>query len=161
MTFAGGTATTFNGGFTNNGTFAAGTTTTFNGGFTNNGTFAPGANTVTFSGTGQQIAGATNPTTFNNLTINPGAGDVVTLAQNITVAGNLTVSSGTLDLGAFTANRATSGRDAHRRIRRDAQDRWRQQLPDQLHDQHAHGNRRIQRGHADHRVGCDATETSW
>ena len=109
VTFAGGTATTFNDGFTNNGTFAVGTTTTFNGGFTNNGTFAPGANTVTFSGTGQQIAGVTNPTKFNNLTINPGAGDVVTLGQNITVAGNLTVSSGTLDLGAFTANPATSG----------------------------------------------------
>ena len=78
----------------------------------------------------------------------------------MSVTGNLTVTTGTLDLGAFTANRATVGRDAHDRGRRDAQDRWHEQLPDQLHDQHAERgeHRRIQRDHADDRVGRDLRE---
>jgi len=63
--------------------------------------------TVSFNGISAQTIGATFATNFNNLII--ANGSTVTLNSNTSIAGNLTVSNGTFDLGAFTANRTTSG----------------------------------------------------
>ena len=79
------------------------------GNWTNNGgTFTPASNLVVFNGTGAQGIGGSSATTFNNLTIS-NTGNTVTSSVNSSVAGNLSISSGTLNLGAFTANRASSG----------------------------------------------------
>ncbi len=66
--------------------------------------FTPGTGTVELTGT--NTIPNTIFTTFNNLTIN---GGTTSIGANKTINGNLSISSGTLDLGAFTANRATSG----------------------------------------------------
>ncbi len=62
--------------------------------------------TVEYAGTTQSVLGGASPA-YGNLTVS-GSG-VKTATANLAVAGDLTVSAGTLDLGAFTANRGTSG----------------------------------------------------
>ncbi|WP_205943428.1 DUF2341 domain-containing protein [Pedobacter polaris] len=101
----------------NNLTISAGTLNANNfniavkGGWTNNASttaLTAGTATVTFNGTTAQTIAGTFATTFNNLTI-ANTGNSVTLSVNTNVTGNLSVSSGTFDLGAFTANRVSSG----------------------------------------------------
>ena len=70
--------------------------------------FTSGTGTVTFNSSNAQSVGGTASTTFNNLTI-LNTGNTVSLGINQIISGNLSVTTGTLDLGAFTANRATSG----------------------------------------------------
>jgi hypothetical protein len=67
----------------------------------NGGTFAPGGGTVVFNGSSAQTIGGTNPTTFNNLTINNTSGGV-SLGNNETVNGALTLTSGALGVGSNT-----------------------------------------------------------
>jgi hypothetical protein len=101
----------------NNLTITAGTLNTndFNisvkGNWINNaaaGALNAGNGTVTFNGASAQTVGGSFTTTFNNLTI-ANTADVVTLQTSIVLSGNLSVSAGIFDIGAFTANRATSG----------------------------------------------------
>ena len=63
----------------------------------NNGTFNANTSTVTFNGTSAQNIGGSNPTTFNNLTINNSTG--LTLNNSIQVNGALTLTSGRITLG--------------------------------------------------------------
>lgn len=101
----------------NNLTIAAGTLNLNNfnisvkGNWVNNSSAAAltaGTTTVTFNGTTAQSIGGTFSTNFNNLSIS-GTANTVSLLANINIAGDLSVTSGTFDLGAFTANRLTSG----------------------------------------------------
>ncbi|MFD2286308.1 hypothetical protein GJU39_00105 [Pedobacter petrophilus] len=101
----------------NNLTLAAGTLTTNNFNLTVNGNwinnsaataFVSGTSQVAFTGTVAQTIGGTYATAFNVLRIT-NTGPSVTLLNNINIAADLAVTAGIFDLGAFTANRVTSG----------------------------------------------------
>jgi hypothetical protein len=69
------------------------------------GTFTPGSGTIEYTG----AAPAVRATNYHNLAIQCGAGRTATLGGNASLTGSLTVASGTLNLGAYTADRPTSG----------------------------------------------------
>jgi hypothetical protein len=69
--------------------------------------YTPGTATTTFNGTSPQTIGGSYGTTFNTLTYS--GSSTATLGAHATVNSNFNVSSGTFDLGAYTANRASSG----------------------------------------------------
>jgi hypothetical protein len=70
-------------------------------------TYSTGGNYI-YNGPASQITSNGLPATVSSLTVS-NTGGIVTLGSNVSVTSNLTVSSGAFDLGAFTANRATSG----------------------------------------------------
>lgn len=101
----------------NNLTLASGTLTTNNFNLTVNGNWinnsattalVSGSSQVAFTGTTAQTIGGTFATTFNVLRIT-NTGPSVTLLNNISISGDLGVTAGVFDLGAFTANRLSSG----------------------------------------------------
>ena len=101
------------------GTFTAGANTNIAGDWTNNGaTFTPGAGTVTFGGTSAQALGGSDPSTFNNLTLNNLNG--LTLGAPVTVNNVLTLTSGKIATGAslliLPTTATVSGADAGKYI---------------------------------------------
>ncbi|WP_157474154.1 G8 domain-containing protein, partial [Flavihumibacter petaseus] len=121
LTISGGTFTGNTGNLTvTNLTMSSGALTAPSGTFSlsgnwvnNGGVFTPGTNTITFAGTGSQSIGGSQPTTFNNITLNnTGTGvsaDINTTATAITFSNastntnTLTVSNGV----TLTANSIT------------------------------------------------------
>lgn len=75
------------------------------GNWTNNGAGFSHTSTVVFNGTAEQIISGSSTTTFNNLTVNPGATVVIPATNIPTVAGTLT-NNGTLKQ-TQTVNNAT------------------------------------------------------
>ena len=72
--------------------------------------FSANGSTVNFNGSGAQVIGGTQPTTFNNLTI-ANAGGGVSLGQNINVNGLLTLTND-LNTTAFTLTMPNTGTSA-------------------------------------------------
>jgi hypothetical protein len=67
------------------------------------------ANTTIFNGSGAQVIGGTESTTFRNIVVNKPTGTLTLSANQSINNGNLTISSGTLDLDGYTLNRVSSG----------------------------------------------------
>jgi hypothetical protein len=65
--------------------------------------------TVIFNGSGAQIIGGAQSTTFRNITINKSSG-TLSLGINTSIqSGDLTISGGTTDLVTYSLNRSTAG----------------------------------------------------
>ncbi|MGE0590324.1 MAG: beta strand repeat-containing protein, partial [Cyclobacteriaceae bacterium] len=99
--FTSPTTLTASGGITlTSGTFTAGTNTNVGGNWTRNGgTFTSGTNT-TFNGTGAQVIGGSQGTTFNNVAT--GSSTNTSTAAAITINGDLDIADGTsLSIGGF------------------------------------------------------------
>jgi fibronectin-binding autotransporter adhesin len=75
------------------------------GNWVESGTFTPGLGTVVFNGTGAQT---TEPTTFDNLTINKASG-TLTLLGDLGVNGDIDVQSGTVEVSTYDVTRSTTG----------------------------------------------------
>jgi fibronectin-binding autotransporter adhesin len=69
------------------------------------GTFDPGLGTVVFNGTGAQT---TEPTTYDNLTINKASG-TLTLLGDLGVNGDIDVQSGTVEVSTYDVTRSATG----------------------------------------------------
>ncbi|MEQ8417061.1 MAG: T9SS type A sorting domain-containing protein [Imperialibacter sp.] len=86
------------------------TTNTINvsGNWVQDGVFQQGGGTIVFNGTGTQT---TDPTTFNNLTVNKPTGTLSVLGD-LVINGNIDIQAGTVEVSTYDVSRSTLGGSA-------------------------------------------------